>query len=280
MVKVYEGVPNGYVHVRGTRLQPLCRKLGLPYADAVVDWSGWRGLPWPVKNGVVVEAGDEESLREAMDARQARAQAWADRERARIARLNESTRGQFPGWEVSVTKAGSSLRVSVGLPGGCGQTYLETKCPLAREGDWKAYFMHLLFDNDGQGAVGAHIANLVLGGEEGAREYAAEIVRKEASERERTRQQKRCEAQLRTAKRESRAWFGRVDCEFRRSNSHNIVFQVENAYEVAADPVSHRLYEAHDWPSLVEHWRTLPPTNSRFREKLAEVRTAEVATSA
>ena len=84
----------------------------------------------------------------------------------------------------------------------------------------------------------------------------------------------------RVAVRESRAWFGRADCEFRRSNAGNIVFQLEDMHEVATDPESHKLFAAHDWSSLVEHWRTLSPTNIKFREKMTELQMAEAAAGA
>lgn len=47
-------VPKGYQHVPGKRLQPLCRKLGIRYADALVGWGGTRQYPKPLLNGVVV----------------------------------------------------------------------------------------------------------------------------------------------------------------------------------------------------------------------------------
>lgn len=33
------GVPPGYAHIRGQRLQPLCRSLGIRYAPALVSFT-------------------------------------------------------------------------------------------------------------------------------------------------------------------------------------------------------------------------------------------------
>jgi hypothetical protein len=45
--------PEGYVHVDGERLQPLCRKLGVRYAVALTGWSGSKKYRKPVLDGVV-----------------------------------------------------------------------------------------------------------------------------------------------------------------------------------------------------------------------------------
>ncbi len=46
--------PSGYTHVPGKRLQPLCRKLNIRYAPAMVGWAGTRRHPKPLFDGVVV----------------------------------------------------------------------------------------------------------------------------------------------------------------------------------------------------------------------------------
>jgi hypothetical protein len=61
-VDVRNGTPEGYSHVPGKRLQPLCRKLGIDCADALVGWGGRRRFPKPVFDGVVLAATDKPRL--------------------------------------------------------------------------------------------------------------------------------------------------------------------------------------------------------------------------
>jgi len=66
-----------YVHIEGERLQPLCRKLGINYAQALVgfDERGRRGKYGyaPSFNGVVVSARSAPKLLKAIQEREARA---------------------------------------------------------------------------------------------------------------------------------------------------------------------------------------------------------------
>lgn len=53
-----------YEHVRGKRLQPLCRKLKIKYCSAIVGW--WDGGGFPIKDGVVVSSISAPKLRQAI----------------------------------------------------------------------------------------------------------------------------------------------------------------------------------------------------------------------
>ena len=83
-----------YRHVSGKRLQPLCRSLGIKYAEAVVGWTGNRRYGYrPVMDGVVVSARSSAKLLAAIQARQLRnppeklEQARRRREERRLGRL-------------------------------------------------------------------------------------------------------------------------------------------------------------------------------------------------
>ncbi len=72
-VDVRKKLSKAYVHVGGQRLQPLCRKLGIKYAQALVGFSerGWKvrfGYQ-PEFDGVVVSARSAQKLRRAIEGR-------------------------------------------------------------------------------------------------------------------------------------------------------------------------------------------------------------------
>ena len=76
-VDVREKLSKAYVHVGGQRLQPLCRKLGIKYAQALVGFSE-RGRKarfgyQPEFDGVVVSARSAQKLRRAIEERVKRA---------------------------------------------------------------------------------------------------------------------------------------------------------------------------------------------------------------
>lgn len=110
-VDVTGGVPAGYVHVRGARLQPLCRRLGIRHAAALVGWKkrSRRYPARPVLDGVVVVARSAERLRQAVDERAARTartrprtpeQREAERQRRQrrdVERFAAAVRERFPG---------------------------------------------------------------------------------------------------------------------------------------------------------------------------------------
>lgn len=93
-------LPEGCVHVPGKRLQPLCRKLGIVFAEALVDFKKKRGVFKPVLDGVVIESKDEAALRAKLVLRAARRR---DPERAKelrqsriTANFAEAIRTKFP----------------------------------------------------------------------------------------------------------------------------------------------------------------------------------------
>jgi hypothetical protein len=101
-------VPKGYAHVPGDRLQPVCRKLRVKYAAALVGWQdrGRRYPARPVLDGVVVHASVAEKVRRAAADRAARSrprlpeQRAADRDRRQereTARFAQVVRERFPG---------------------------------------------------------------------------------------------------------------------------------------------------------------------------------------
>lgn len=57
----------GYVHIDEPRLQPLCRKLGIPYRRAMIGWSA--GGRWPQYSGVIIQAHLEAELRAEIESR-------------------------------------------------------------------------------------------------------------------------------------------------------------------------------------------------------------------
>lgn len=110
-VDVTGGVPAGYAHVRGARLQPLCRRLGIRHAAALVGWAkrSRRYPARPVLDGVVVAARSAERLRRAVDERAVRTarsrprtpeQREAERQRRQrrdVERFAAAVRERFPG---------------------------------------------------------------------------------------------------------------------------------------------------------------------------------------
>ncbi len=75
-VDVREGVPKGYVYVKGQRLQPLCRKLKIQFAPAVVGFQGDGEFGYrPQFDGVVVSARSASKLLAEIEARERRAHA-------------------------------------------------------------------------------------------------------------------------------------------------------------------------------------------------------------
>ena len=72
-VDVRDGVPKGYVHVSGERLQPLCRKLKIKFAEALVGFKSSRRFGYsPVLDGVIVSSRSAAKLRTEIAARDAR----------------------------------------------------------------------------------------------------------------------------------------------------------------------------------------------------------------
>lgn len=80
-VSVESEVPTGLDHVQGARLQPLCRKLGIQYANAITGWDGGRFGSKPLHDGVVVMAECATRLRNALVEREQRSAVRYEREK-------------------------------------------------------------------------------------------------------------------------------------------------------------------------------------------------------
>lgn len=85
-VDVRKGLSKSYRHVSGKRLQPLCRRLGIKFAPALVEFEESGPYIRPVFDGVVVWARSAPKLLEAITARNINANspaALAKKEKAR-----------------------------------------------------------------------------------------------------------------------------------------------------------------------------------------------------
>jgi hypothetical protein len=71
-VDIRKGVPQGYVHLPGKRLQPLCRKLQIVWGNALVRLVRTRFGFKAILDGVVVHQAAVEVLRHAIKAREIR----------------------------------------------------------------------------------------------------------------------------------------------------------------------------------------------------------------
>lgn len=72
-VDVRTNVPKRYVHIPGKRLQPLCRKLGIKYAEALTGFEESRGYWKAITDGVIISARSATKLQVAIEARAERA---------------------------------------------------------------------------------------------------------------------------------------------------------------------------------------------------------------
>ena len=101
---VRDGVPKGYEHVRGERLQPICRKLKIRFAQALLGWGGTKRFPKPLHNGVVVSVRSAPRLRLALSEREQRATLRREREQAKeklrvteqLEKQRQAFRDKFP----------------------------------------------------------------------------------------------------------------------------------------------------------------------------------------
>lgn len=124
-VDVRVGPPIGYTHVKGQRIQPLCRDLGIKYAPALVGFVEKGGRYKPVLDGVVVLTRSAPKLQQAIARRQARpgvkapGQQGSNEERCRrreAARLAAKIRDRFPGCPTEEVKfiAARARRIGAG----------------------------------------------------------------------------------------------------------------------------------------------------------------------
>ncbi len=86
-IDVQDSCPKGHVHIRGKRLQPLCRRLGVKYAAALVGFREYRGQYSPILDGVVVTERSAPKVRQAIAEREERA-----RKRTPAKRMGERVR--------------------------------------------------------------------------------------------------------------------------------------------------------------------------------------------
>lgn len=73
-IDVSKGVPEGMCHINELRLGPICKRLGVEYAKAIVDWTDYG----PVLHGIVVHKLDEKAVLTAIQARVAKQRKQAD----------------------------------------------------------------------------------------------------------------------------------------------------------------------------------------------------------
>ncbi len=74
-VDVRQPLPKRYVHVKGERLQPLCRRLGIKYAEALTGFTPNRSKRYPAMPnlfGVVVSSRSAPKLLQAIEDRERR----------------------------------------------------------------------------------------------------------------------------------------------------------------------------------------------------------------
>ena len=102
-IDIRVAVPKGCAHVPGKRLQPLCRKLCIPFAEALVGFAKTRFGYKAVTNGVVVGTRRRARLLRAIEDRAARAKTPEQRAQAlkraqeRLeARFAEAIKSEFP----------------------------------------------------------------------------------------------------------------------------------------------------------------------------------------
>lgn len=129
-VDVRNGLPEGLAHIRELRLQPLASKLQIPFANAVVGFSGARRYGWkPVKWGVVVATFDEAAMLQEIQrrnerndgARRRREKKKAEEDkrieediRARAVELGQAITQMFPGLS---SLEGQTIAQRATLPG-------------------------------------------------------------------------------------------------------------------------------------------------------------------
>jgi hypothetical protein len=73
-VDIRLGIPEGYEHVEGLGLQPLCRKLGISYSQALIGFTNKNKSSKPILDGLVVKKESVPGLRTAIAEREKRSQ--------------------------------------------------------------------------------------------------------------------------------------------------------------------------------------------------------------
>ncbi|MEO2034954.1 MAG: hypothetical protein ABGZ35_22975 [Planctomycetaceae bacterium] len=87
----HDRLPGRYQHIEGQRLQPICRKLGVKFCDAVVDFEeSYGNYPAkPIKNGVIVTKTSAPKLLVAIEHREARSAKRRAKEAVKSERLKQ-----------------------------------------------------------------------------------------------------------------------------------------------------------------------------------------------
>jgi hypothetical protein len=100
-IVIRDGVPEGLGHISGKRLQPLARRAGVPFAEAVVDFAQFRGpygKMWRAeKDGIVVALPDVALINAEIQAREVRN---VPRHRGFAMSFARKVRAQFPSMPV------------------------------------------------------------------------------------------------------------------------------------------------------------------------------------
>lgn len=93
-VDIRASIPDGNQHIKGKRLQPLCRKLDIQYANALVGWTGTKKYPQPELDGVVVSFDSAPKLIQAITERDERTQKRQLRQAKKQQQLLEQKRAE------------------------------------------------------------------------------------------------------------------------------------------------------------------------------------------
>lgn len=82
-IDITDGLPDGLVHVDVRRLGPTCKRIGIEYGKAIVDWTEfgrkYRKQRYPMFSGVVIKQTDHALLMAALDEKKQKRQRKVDR---------------------------------------------------------------------------------------------------------------------------------------------------------------------------------------------------------
>lgn len=91
-VDIRKSVPEGYQHMKEKRLQPLCRKLGIEFAEPLVDIKKFGFMYRAIKKGVVVRVEDVEMLKKAIQERESRALTYDQKQKIKERKFRKKVR--------------------------------------------------------------------------------------------------------------------------------------------------------------------------------------------
>ncbi len=105
-IDISGGLPNGMVHIRGKRLQPIAQQHGIDFATAVLGWTqSYRGRRKAITDGILVHANDADTLKRAIQehedrispaVRERRRQAAEKRAEKKTQEFALATRRRYP----------------------------------------------------------------------------------------------------------------------------------------------------------------------------------------